>query len=231
MLKVTGIRLLDDLISPLIRSWIVEFYGDLSLILKVAHYAMAYMSRLGLVYVVFNLEFGGVDTLYIVRVCRMLDCKLNNIIVSRAFRLSDTVNILEDLSKLKNTNIFLVLPYGYLPVDPLRYSNATKITGLIRRISLDNQVIVFNTTSKFGYNKPEGGSLHHHSVNIIVRLSYLRRGLILASLIKHPVKPLSSRVFSEGILNHPIQSLRQNSLLKYLTSSSPITSGGVTIGS
>lgn len=201
-MNTTGIRQLDELINPAKREWVLEVYGDQDPVLRVLHYTMAYRSRSERVYLLFNMEFGGLDTLYLVRLCRLLDCRLENIVVSRAFRLSDTVEALESLTSISNSLVLVLYPYSYVSRDPLRYSEATWITGLISRIAHRNQVLLFNTTTRFGAKSPEGGSFHHHAVKVIIKLSRKRR-LVTAELVKHPVKQWGFKTIPYTILEHP----------------------------
>lgn len=212
---MTGIRQLDDLVNPVKEQWITEFYGDPHIVLRVMHYAVVYRSTSSRVHVVFNIEFGGLDTLYLVKLCRILNCNLDSVYVSRAFRLNDTINVLKDLEAVSNAVVILVFPYNYLPRDPSKYTEATKITGVISRIALSNQVILFNAVTKHGYYMPEGGSLHHHLVKVIVRLSR-REGCIYAQLVKHPAKPSAMRIFSEKALEHPVLVKQRRTILDWL---------------
>jgi hypothetical protein len=216
-MKVTGIKQIDELLNPLDKQWITEFYGDFDLVLRVMHYIMAYKSSENTVHVVLNVEFGGIDTLYLIKLCRIFDCKLDNIMVSRAFRLNDAVKILEDLASRNDSIILLAFPYNYLPFNPAKYTEATKVTGIIAKISALNQVILFNTISKYGNYLPEGGNFHHHMVKVIVRLKK-SKGIIYAELLKHPVKQGGRRIFTEKILDHPLHSLKQRTIIDWFTS-------------
>jgi len=150
-----------------------------------------------------------------VRLCRIFECRMDNIMVSRSFRLNDTVKILEDLAAEKDSVVVLVFPYNYLPSDPSKYSEATRITGLLTRISVFNQVVIFNTISRYGYFMPEGGSMHHHAVKIIVRMAR-RNGRIVSQIVKHPVKSEGIRVFSEKLLETGVVVNSSRSLLAWI---------------
>lgn len=215
-MRLTGIRQLDELASPLYRDWVVEFYGDPGIVLKVMHYMVAYRSGVERVYVLLNAEFGGIDTLYLVRLCRFFNCNLENVIVARAFRLSETVEALRDLCySVENSLVVVVFPYSYVPKDPAMYSEATKITGLVQRASGRNQLVVFNTVTRHGRYMPEGGSFHHHLVKVIIRL--VRRGSsILAELVKHPAKSGGLRSIPLSMLEHPVPEERQLTILRWI---------------
>lgn len=216
-LKLTGVKPLDELIEPAKRDWIIELYGDEKIVLDIAHYAMVFRSVYDEVYVILNIEFGGIEVPYLAKLCRICDCNLDNVYISRAFRLQDTLSILQNLLQAENKTIIIIFPYSYLQLNPNSYTEATRITGIINRLSQTNQVILFNTISRFGYKLPEGGSLHHHLVKVIVKLTR-RNKWIVAELIKHPAKPYGVRVFSEKILANPIPNVEQRTILEWIAS-------------
>ncbi len=215
-MNITGIKQLDDLVNPIRREWVFEVYGDQDPVLRVFHYTMAYRSRSERVYVLFNMEFGGLDTLYLIRLCRILDCRLENIVVSRAFRLSDTVDALESIASISNGLVLVLYPYNYVSRDPLHYSEATWITGLISRVASRNQVLLFNTITKFGERRPEGGSFHHHVVKVITKLSRGKK-VITAELVKHPVKQGGFKTIPYTILEHPVRCETRRTLIDWIT--------------
>ncbi|MGB9827172.1 MAG: hypothetical protein ACPLSM_01475 [Thermosphaera sp.] len=216
-MRVTGFKPLDELVSPVEKHWSIEFYGDPSILFPLIHYTVASRSSSNRVYLVHNVEFGGLHTPLLVRLCRMFECRMDNIMVSRSFRLNDTVKILEDLAAEKDSVVVLVFPYNYLPSDPSKYSEATRITGLLSRISVFNQVVIFNTVSRYGYFMPEGGSMHHHAVKIIVRV-VRRNGRVVSQIVKHPVKNEGVRVFSERLLEAGVVARGSRSLLAWIRS-------------
>jgi len=213
--RLTNVKPLDELIYPTRREWSVEIYGDQKIVLKVAYQTIAYRASFEEVYTVLNLEFGGIDTLYLTKLCRIHSCNLDNIYISRAFRLQDTIAILQSLSQRKNVTIAILFPYNYITPDPPRYVEATKITSIINTLSYNNQVIIFNTITKFGYKMPDGGSLHHHLIKIIVKLTKRNRWII-AELIKHPAKPNSIRIFSEKTLSNSTPENEHRTLLRWI---------------
>jgi len=220
--KITGIKQLDELIYPFDTRWVLEFYGEPKLVLQIAHYIMAYKSIERTLYVLLNLEFGGLDTLYLIKLCRIFNCNLDNIVVSRAFKLSDTAKALEELSSTKDLLILLIFPYNYLPKNPLEYTEATRITGLILKTALFNQVILFNTVTKFGSHRPEGGSFHHHAVKVAVKL--IRQGdVVIAELTKHPVKKHAVKTIHTTILEHPVKEYTKKTLLDWIHKNHPKT--------
>ncbi len=216
LIELLGIKPLDELVNPTRRDWVVELYGDPRIILLLAHNIVVHRSLFGEVYLVLNIEFGGIDTLYLIKICRIRDCDLSRVFISRAFRTQDTVEILRSLEGSRNRSVILVLPYNYLPQDPEKYYEATKITGLINKISLSNTVIILNTITRFGSRNPEGGSLHHHLVKIILRIIE-KDQWIIAELIKHPAKPVSEKkIFSKKILSNPVHTTSQRTILEWV---------------
>lgn len=214
-MKLIGISQLDSLINPVYRHWIVELYGDQFPVLSLLHYAIAYRSSAEKVYVLFNVEFGGLDTLYLVKLCRVFDCRLDNVFVSRAFRLDDTVRILSELADTSGSLILVVYPYSYVSRDPSRYHEATKITGLLLRASVSNQVLLFNTTTRHGRYMPEGGSFHHHAVKVIVKLTK-QGSSIIAELVKHPAKERTWRSIPLSLLEYTVKPRTQLSILEWI---------------
>ncbi|MEM4718316.1 MAG: hypothetical protein QXE81_06150 [Desulfurococcaceae archaeon] len=214
-MKLTGITQLDELVNPLYKHWIVEIYGEPRPVLSLLHYVMAYRSSVEKVHVLFNIEFGGVNTSYLVKLCRVLNCRLENILVSRAFRQGDTIKSLDELSSISDSLILLVYPYSYVSKDPSRYYEATRITGLISRISISNQVIVFNTITRHGKYMPEGGSFHHHIVKVIVRLVEQGRSII-ADLVKHPAKNRVLRTIPLSLLEYPVKKSFQATIVDWV---------------
>ncbi len=213
-MSITGLRSLDQLIHPYDRRWIIEFYGDPRLTLMTAHYVMAYRSVYEKIYVMFNIEFGGLDTLYLTRLCRYFNCDMSNIMISRAFKLDDTIKLLKDLADIRGSLVLLIFPYNYLSKDPLRYTDATKVSGLIMRLTHFNQIMIFNTTTRYGRYMPEGGSFHHHIVKIIIRLIDKKESFI-AELIKHPIKRNMIISIPKVLLEHPLKEHSIKTLLEW----------------
>lgn len=184
---LTGVRALDDLVNPLRKTWSTEFYGDRAVVEYLFHRAVAILSRQGPVKVLIARESGGLRADLLEGFCRLFDCNLASIAIGRAFRTNDVIELLGLASEEEGSSIVLLYPFSFLGSDPSAYSEATKISGLILRASAKNFVVLFNEVTKFGERMPEGGSMHHHVVKVIVRVSRLR-GHVVAELIKHPAK-------------------------------------------
>ncbi|MEM0355625.1 MAG: hypothetical protein QXT88_01915 [Desulfurococcaceae archaeon] len=202
---ITGFELIDELLTPLPNNWIIEFYGDEFLVNYFFHTTLAFNSLWRRVYAVIVREYGGLDPGLLAKLCRIYGCTLTNIMVARAFRIEDLVNILKNTIDSSGNLIAILYPYSYLPNNPSSYWKATLITGLIHSLSSRNQVVLFNTVSKFGNYMSEGGSMHHHIVKIMVKL-WRRRDLCYAKLVKHSGKAgNSTRIFRLKLLETAIQ--------------------------
>jgi len=116
-----------------------------------------------------------------------------NIFVSRTFRQEDLVGLLNELNLVEIPDekiLVLKHPYRFVPFDPGKYSEASRITGLLKRLVNNGWTIfLFNTVSRFGKIMPEGGTFHHHAVHVIVELKNIGKNLCKAVLRKHPFKP------------------------------------------
>lgn len=179
------------------------------------HLAVAYRSRYEKVYLVIAQEFGGIRTDLLSRLCRLYDCSLDSIMIARAF---SSYEVREILSRFEEESASLVVayPYSFLPRDPSGYWEATAISGLVMKASQRNRVLVFNTLTKFGERLPEGGSMHHHVVKVIVRLAK-RGNRVFAELVKHPGKPHGALVvFHTKLLEDLVLLEKRNTLLDWL---------------
>lgn len=202
--RITGFSVIDELVTPIPDRWSVEFYGEDFLVNYLFHTTLAYNSAWRCVYAIVAKEYGGLDPGLLAKLCRIYGSSLTNIMVARAFRNEDLVNVLNGLTKRSDELIVVLTPYSYLPSDPRSYWKATSITGLLHQLSLRNQVVLFNTASKFGDYMPEGGSMHHHVVKIIVKL--WRRGeTCYAKLVKHSGRGNGGvRVFKLKLLENTV---------------------------
>lgn len=193
----------------------MEFYGDHAVTSYMLHLAVAYRSRYERVYLVVAQEFGGIRTDLLLRLCRLYECSIGNIMVSRAFSSHEVRESLGG-SEWGEASLVIAYPYSFLPRYPSGYWEATAISGLIMRASQRSRVIIFNTTTRFGERLPEGGSAHHHFVKVIVRLT--RRGRrVFAELVKHPGKPHGAlAVFHTKLLEDLALLEKRGTLLDWL---------------
>jgi hypothetical protein len=215
-LLITGVKPVDELLNPVEKHWSIEFYGDSYVLNYLFHRAVSIRSRYGRVYVVISLEFGGIRTDLIEAFCRIFDCRLSAVSVSRVFRVRELIQVLKSLSDESDATVILLYPYNFLRDDPSTYYEATEISGLINRVSAGNSVLLFNTKTKFGERMPEGGSMHHHVVKVIIRLDRLGR-LIKVELVKHPAKPTGlRRLFKVDLLKNAVAPAETVSLLNWV---------------
>jgi len=215
-LGLTGIASLDHLINPVKRNWLVEVYGEEESVRITYHHIIAESSKHGLVAVAHIQEFGGLNPYLLARLARMKGGLIENIVVSRAFRLRDVANLIMNAVKQGAETIVVVNPYLYSPRKWTSYSLLTPVTAALRRASREAQVIVANESTKFGRRElPEGGNFHHHTVHVIVRLGRIRGG-ILARLIKHPAKRTPAYAMVSWVEVQPLIN-NINNLYNYIT--------------
>ncbi len=187
---VTGLPGLDALVGPVPWWWIVEFYGDRRVTGLVAHHAAAEASRRGTVVVVVVQDFGGFDPYLARRLAKRKRGSPDSILVTRAFRLTDVPDAVEEALFHAPEAIVIVDPYLYAPRSPHGYQALTPVTSAIRRASQHARVVVANRATRYGRGvSPEGGGFHHHTVHVLVRLRESRRG-VQATLVKHPGRPV-----------------------------------------
>ncbi len=165
---ITGARIIDDAIGPAPRHWIIEFYGDEKLVDLLMHHTVAYQSRRSTVYLVIDTDFGGLDPYLISRLSRRLGGNIDNIYVSRAFRINDLLGILSTLEDARGT-LIVKYPFTFLPEGLSGYREAMRIVGALRRLTSRLRIILFNSRSKLG-RTAEGGKYHSHSVHVLVEL-------------------------------------------------------------
>jgi len=213
-LGLTGIYIVDNMIGPVPKHWIIEFYGEENTVNPILHHVTAYRSRFGRVLVLLNKDFGGLDPYTVTRLARVLGGDSLRIDVGRGFRFSDTVETLREAVNVDGyESVILVYPYYHMPRGLGGYQHATRVTGLARELAVNGyRVFLFNTVSRMGEWMPEGGNYHHHSVHVIVRVDRLRKGRIGARLVKHPSKPTGG-----------LASFKLDSVLGGVTAQRPLT--------
>lgn len=215
-MAVIGFDPIDRLIEPVARNWPIELYGDYATTSYVLHIALTHRSRYERVYLLVAQEFGGIKTDLISRFCRLYGCCLSNIMVARTFSNREVIEKLSELGSWDGESILVAYPYSYLTKNPKTYWEATTISGLLMKLSQKNSVIIFNTITKFGEASPEGGSMHHHVVKVMVKL--MRSGRrVYAKLVKHPSKPTGVSVsFHTKLLEELVLMGRERTLLDWL---------------
>jgi len=189
-LPITGIYEIDSLIGYIPRGWIVEFYGDYKVVKPLMHQTLAYQSKYYDTLLIHSREFGGLDPYLLNRLVKRSNGDIDRIHVVRGFRLQDVIESLINESLGEYGVIVLAYPYRYVPGNPAAYTEASRITGLIKKLAVNRRVIVFNEVSKNGYYYPDGGSLHHHTVHVIVGVWARPGDRVTIRLFKHPWKPV-----------------------------------------
>ncbi|MCX8186687.1 MAG: hypothetical protein N3G48_06230 [Sulfolobales archaeon] len=214
-MPVTGLKVLDSLVEPLMKFWGVEFYGDCSVTSYVLHHTLAFRSRYEDIHLIIAQEFGGIRTDVLTKLCRIYDCVLTKVRVVRVFSNSELREVLSGMVGLNAGLVVVAYPYNYLPKDPYRYFEATSVSGLLRRIMQENELLIFNNFTRFGNLMPEGGSLHHHMMKVVVMLRK-HGSKVCATLLKHPAKPSgATKVFNAKLLEDLVLLARGKTLLEW----------------
>lgn len=225
-MRISGVWAIDRLLEPLRREWVVEFFGDRRLTSYLMHHLAAFNGGRGPVYLVLAQEFGGLRTDLISTLCRVYGCVPSNVMVARAFSNDDVKDALRRLvgDGLEEGVAVVAYPYNYLPKSPEGYYEASEISGLIMKAALRHRLTILNTVTKFGDFMPEGGSLHHHIVKVIVKV-FMRGGRVVAEVVKHPARREGARAYIHVKLleGMTLQEPPQRTLLEYATLSA---SGG-----
>ena len=212
---LTGVYALDRFIDEVPSEWIVEFYGSWEIVEALMHRVVALNSDNSRVAVVITQEFGGLDPYRILRMVKTFRMGEGEILFARAFKIEDTLALLELAVRKGFPRVVVVDPYLHLGNNPREYWLATAITSRIRKIlARGSEVALFNRVSKFGEFLPEGGNYHHHTVHVLIRLSRGHRS-VKAELVKHPFRPYSVTYFSPAELFTP-PAFGKGSLLTWL---------------
>ncbi len=184
---VTCINRLDKLLNPLPEKWIIEFYGRERDLWSLMHRSIACLSRKGNVAVLVVQDFGGFNPYLVEKFARILGGDVSRIIVSRVFDRETTSqagsSIPEDVDYFVIIDPFL---YGASRLD--EYWVNSRISGMISKVFHNGRsVLVFNRATRYGsHYLPEGGSLHHHIVHVLVRVKRLSgKKSLLVELVKH----------------------------------------------
>ncbi|ADI31672.1 hypothetical protein [Staphylothermus hellenicus] len=223
MVKITGFWFIDRFFDGIPWNSVYEFYSSDNRLLELLfHYVISISSVYGRVYVVLVREFGGLDPYFLLRLTRMHRGDPDNVFVSRCFRVGDVETVLEDLLEnnfSKKSSVLIYTPYSFVRNGLAGYHDMGRITGLIHRLkNLGYRIILFNEVSRDGYYRPMGGSFHHHTADIILRLDVKDGKWGYLIVVKHPR-------LSEGLrISIPINKIRggniwveQRSLIEWLS--------------
>jgi hypothetical protein len=193
---VTGITELDELMGYIPSDWLVEFYGDWKIVNILLH-RMVILNAKGGVLVAYTQKHVGLDPSLLKKLSRRLEktWSKGDVLLARAFKVEDTIELLSKISMASQKRVFVVDPYLHIPRTPEKYYVATKVTAGLRKIArAGKEVAIFNRISRYGYLRPEGGNYHHHSIHVMIRLWPTKYG-VRATLIKHPLKTTESVIF------------------------------------
>ncbi|MGB9784227.1 MAG: hypothetical protein ACP5I2_01570 [Fervidicoccaceae archaeon] len=190
----TGITSIDYLVGCLQRGIIAEIYGDPDLLFPASYIATASLHCKGGAVLGIVQENPLNYDLYAVRTAlRSMKCSEDGLLVSRAFRIEDAVDMIREAMNLPQESLIVFDPYAHSPNLPREYTRLSPLTAVIRSAAgRGKRVVLFNRVTKFGRFLPEGGNMHHHSVTVIVKLEKSGRRSYRATLIKHPTKPQTS---------------------------------------
>ncbi|AFH43229.1 hypothetical protein FFONT_1241 [Fervidicoccus fontis Kam940] len=194
----SGIEGIDELVGCIPKGIIAEFYGDFQLVLQTSYKVIANFHCIdGTAVGIMQNELINYDFYMLRMYARSFGCNTNDMLVSRAFRLEDAINMLKSASNIDAENIAIIDPYIHSPSEPRNYWKLARLIAMMRALSAEGKrVLLFNRVSKFGRFLPEGGNLSHHSAYMIVRLEIVDRRSYRATLIKHPSRPEKSLVRS-----------------------------------
>lgn len=193
----TGVDGLDRLLGGGVEERsLTEFYSPSLRIVSLLYHRIAVLaSTRGRTLAIHVQDFGGLDPYLLRSMARRLGVGWRsveeNLRVARAFKLEDALDLL--LRAWGEEVEFALVFDPYLHVEWREAWTATRLTQLLRRLSLDGTVISFNRCSLDGRGwSPLGGTYHAHSVHVAVRLDPRPRGLVRATLVKHPSRPGAS---------------------------------------
>jgi len=214
MKKLSCIESIDALIDPVEPGWAVEFYGDWDIMYALLHRVIACLSIRGYVYVYLNQLFGGLDPYRLSRISKLLGGDASKIYFSRGLRIEDFESFFEKEPPIEGS---LVIVDPYLHTDPktMGFEIYTKVTSWIRMAASSGNIVIFNRVSRYGGYRPEGGSFHHHSIHIIVRMWRGRAGLY-GEVVKHPAKhPSKASLKLEDLVGGGVEWVGQRRLSEW----------------
>ena len=184
------------------RGSITEMYSqDWRIPKMLLHRILTLAAERGRVLLLYVQDFGGFDPYLL----RLMSKKLGipwdlvdaNISIARAFKFEGALGLLEKATDEPSDFALVADPYLHVEHDLRGLASASALTGLLRRLLVDERtVVVFNKTSPNGIS-PAGGNFHAHSIHALIRLEKRSRGLVEAELVKHPFLPSRVEWFYE----------------------------------
>ncbi|MDK2464105.1 MAG: hypothetical protein QI223_04980 [Candidatus Korarchaeota archaeon] len=201
----TGVEGLDRLLGGGIEERsLTEFYSPSVRIVGLLYHRIAVLaSAKGRTLAVHVQDFGGLDPYMLRSMARRIGADWRtveeNLMVARAFKLEDALDLLSRASREESEFALVFDPY--LHVDWREAWTATRLTQALRELAADRTVVSFNRCSLDGRGwSPLGGTYHAHSIHAVVRLDPRPRGLVRATLVKHPSRPQASEWLTVGEL-------------------------------
>jgi len=190
----TGVDELDKLVGCINGGSIVEFFGDLEVIVTLSYRLVARWSCYGNVALLIAQSSPVLYDFYEIKKKAMLEYCLGSVIVSRSFRIEDTAQLLSEANTKISKSYVLFDPFVHaVELPPQERWRLNPIVRHIRRLSGHGaRIAIFNRYSIFSHGLPEGGSLYRHSVHVSVMLEKTGKKGVKALLIKHPSKSNAS---------------------------------------
>lgn len=187
----TGISTIDFLIGCMPIGSVTEFYGDIELLKYISYKVAARLHcRGGAALALVQTDPINYDLYLLNMYARSYGCSAESMLISRSFRIEDSVSMLKEAGNLDVPNIVIYDPYVHAPLDPMKYSKLTPLTGIMRYLASNGKrVILLNRISQFGRYLPEGGKMAHHIAFSILRIERIGSRSYRAELVKHPSKP------------------------------------------
>lgn len=194
----TGVRELDDLIGCINSGTIVEFFGDLDVLVKLSYRLVAKWSCYGKVALLIAQNSPLLYDFYEVKKRALLDSCVSQIVVSRSFRIEDTIQLLSEATLEVARSYVLFDPFVH--VSELTVKDRWKTSNLtrhIRRLSGHGaRIVIFNRVSPLSRKAPEGGSLYRHTVHVSLSVTKTSGNGARVFLVKHPSREFLSSLLS-----------------------------------
>jgi len=193
-----GIEELDELVGCIRGGSIVEFFGELELLAKLSYAVVARWSCYGRVALLVAQNAPLFYNFYEIKKRALLESCAGKVLVSRSFRVEDTIELLAEADGNLASGYVLFDPFAH--AADLKFDERWKMAGIVRhlrRLSAHGaRVAIFNRSSALSPRAQEGGPLYRHTVHISVRVERVGKRGARAHLLKHPSKGEESVAFS-----------------------------------
>lgn len=184
----TGLEELDELIGCISGGSVIEFYGDLDVLVSLSYRLVAKWSCYGNVALLVAQSSPLLYDFYEIKKRALLENCQGSVTVSRSFRIEDTTQLLSEANTGMSRSYVLFDPFVHaVELPPKERWRLSSVVRHIRRLSGHGaRVAIFNRYSVFSRSQPEGGSLYRHSVHVSVMLEKVGKRGVKALLVKHP---------------------------------------------